>query len=71
MSVCAAQVAQRFADLLVVAATSFDASAHSVPSKADDLQVVKVKINPDLSMGDLLKKRRSILCHPRLFPGRG
>jgi hypothetical protein len=60
MSVCAAQVAQRFADLLVVAATSFDASAHSVPSKADDLQVVKVKL-----------QRRSILCHPRLFPGRG
>ena len=60
----AATVAQRFADLLVVAATSFDASAHSLPSLlgADGrppLRVMKVKINPDLSMGDLLKKTGS------------
>jgi adenine-specific DNA-methyltransferase len=52
----AAKVAKRFADLLVVAGTSFDASAFSVPAQVNGLQVMKVKINPDLSMGDLLKK---------------
>lgn len=69
-------VAKRFADLLVVAATSFDASAHSVTEKdltgftgdsrksdsrgnLSGLKVMKVKINPDLSMGDLLKKTGS------------
>ena len=52
-------VAKRFADLLVIAATSFEASAHSMPAEVDDLRVMKVKINPDLSMGDLLKKTGS------------
>jgi len=55
----AVTVAKRFSDLLVVAATSFDASAHSEPSQVDNLRVMKVKINPDLSMGDLLKKTGS------------
>jgi len=55
----AATVARRFATLLVVAATSFDASAFSQPSQVNGLQVMKVKINPDLSMGDLLKKTGS------------
>lgn len=55
----AARVAKKFADLLVVAATSFDASAFSVPSEIDGLPVMRVKINPDLSMGDLLKKTGS------------
>jgi adenine-specific DNA-methyltransferase len=74
----AATVAKRFSDLLVVAATSFDASAHSVNEKdltgltddsskknprgdlsGLDFKVMKVKINPDLSMGDLLKKTGS------------
>jgi adenine-specific DNA-methyltransferase len=52
-------VAKQFADLLVVAATSFEASAFSEPSQANGLQIMKVKINPDLSMGDLLKKTGS------------
>jgi adenine-specific DNA-methyltransferase len=55
----AATVAKRFSDLLVVAATSFDASAHSIGNEIEGLQVMKVKINPDLSMGDLLKKTGS------------
>lgn len=55
----AAKVAKKFADLLVVAATSFEASAFSEPSQSNGLQVMKVKINPDLSMGDLLKKTGS------------
>jgi len=55
----AAQVAKKFADLLVIAATSFDASSFSVPSEVDGLRIMKVKINPDLSMGDLLKKTGS------------
>ncbi len=64
----AVTVAARFADLLVVAATSFDASAHSVDVKDfspasqvrnDTFKIMKVKINPDLSMGDLLKKTGS------------
>ncbi|MBX3048837.1 MAG: site-specific DNA-methyltransferase [Anaerolineales bacterium] len=55
----AARVSKKFADLLVVAATSFDASAFSEPSQVNGLRVLKVKINPDLSMGDLLKKTGS------------
>lgn len=55
----AATVAKRFSDLLVIAATSFDASAHSMPAEIDGLTIMKVKINPDLSMGDLLKKTGS------------
>jgi len=58
----AATVAKKFADLLVVAATSFDASAFSEPSQVNGLQVMKVKINPDLSMGDLLKKLVLAIC---------
>ncbi len=52
----ASQDAKRFADLLVVAGTSFEAAAFAEPSEIDGLRVMKVKINPDLSMGDLLKK---------------
>jgi adenine-specific DNA-methyltransferase len=55
----AAIVAKKFANLLVVAATAFDASAFSEPSLVDGLQIMRVKINPDLSMGDLLKKTGS------------
>jgi adenine-specific DNA-methyltransferase len=55
----AARVAKKFADLLVIAATSFDASAFSVPAEVGGLRIMKVKINPDLSMGDLLKKTGS------------
>lgn len=55
----ASNVAKKFADLIVVAATSFEASAFSEPSQVNGLQVMKVKINPDLSMGDLLKKTGS------------
>jgi len=55
----AAKVAKKFADLLVVAATSFEASAFSEPTQANGLTIMKVKINPDLSMGDLLKKTGS------------
>lgn len=52
-------VAKRFANLLVVAATSFDASAFSVAEEQSGIRVMRVKINPDLSMGDLLKKTGS------------
>jgi adenine-specific DNA-methyltransferase len=52
----AANTAARFADLLIVAATSFEASAFAEGAKSDKVRVMKVKINPDLSMGDLLKK---------------
>lgn len=52
-------VTKRFAKLLVVAATSFDASAFSVEEEQNGLRVMRVKINPDLSMGDLLKKTGS------------
>ncbi len=55
----AAKIAKKFADLLVVAATSFDASAFSVPADMNGLRIMRVKINPDLSMGDLLKKTGS------------
>lgn len=55
----AVAVAKRFAKLLVVAATSFDASAFSVEEEQNGIRVMRVKINPDLSMGDLLKKTGS------------
>jgi len=55
----AVRVAKKFADLLVVTATSFDASAFSIPTEFEGIPVMKVKINPDLSMGDLLKKTGS------------
>lgn len=55
----ATTVAKKFADLLIVAATSFEASAFSEKTQSDGLQIMKVKINPDLSMGDLLKKTGS------------
>lgn len=55
----AATVAKKFADLLVVAATSFEASAFSEGTQSNGIQIMKVKINPDLSMGDLLKKTGS------------
>jgi adenine-specific DNA-methyltransferase len=51
--------AKQFADLLVVAGTSFDASASTEPSEVSGMRIMKVKINPDLSMGDLLKKTQS------------
>lgn len=55
----AVKVAKKFADLLIVAATSFEAAAFSEPSQTNGLTIMKVKINPDLSMGDLLKKTGS------------
>jgi len=55
----AARVAKKFTDLLVVAATSFDASAFTEAKQQNGLTIMRVKINPDLSMGDLLKKTGS------------
>ncbi|MBZ0204230.1 MAG: site-specific DNA-methyltransferase [Ignavibacteria bacterium] len=55
----ASKVAKKFASLLIIAATSFEASAFSEPDSVNGLQIMKVKINPDLSMGDLLKKTGS------------
>ena len=55
----AVQVAKKFSDLLVIAATSFDASAFTEATRQNGLTVMRVKINPDLSMGDLLKKTGS------------
>lgn len=55
----AASVAKKFADLLVVAGTAFEASAFTEPSQTNGTRIMKVKINPDLSMGELLKKTRS------------
>lgn len=55
----AATIAKKFAELLIVAATSFEASAFSENSETNGIQIMKVKINPDLSMGDLLKKTGS------------
>ena len=52
----AVRVAKKFADLLIVAGTSFEGAAFAEPAQVDGLRVMKVKINPDLSMGDLLKK---------------
>ncbi len=51
--------AKHFADLLVVAGSSFDASASTEPNEVGGMRVMKVKINPDLSMGDLLKKTQA------------
>jgi adenine-specific DNA-methyltransferase len=42
-----------------VAGTSFDASASTEPSEVKGMRIMKVKINPDLSMGDLLKKTQA------------
>jgi len=55
----ASVVAKKFADLLIVCATSYEAAAFSEPVLVDNLRIMKVKINPDLSMGDLLKKTGS------------
>ena len=55
----AANVAKKFADLLVVCATSYEAAAFAEPTQIEGLRIMKVKINPDLSMGDLLKKTGS------------
>ncbi|MFA4845740.1 MAG: site-specific DNA-methyltransferase [Patescibacteria group bacterium] len=55
----AANVAKKFANLLVVAGTAFEASAFNVPKEIEGLRIMRVKINPDLSMGDLLKKTGS------------
>jgi adenine-specific DNA-methyltransferase len=55
----AARVAKKFSNLLVVAGTAFEASAFSVPREIEGLRIMRVKINPDLSMGDLLKKTGS------------
>ncbi|MFH0739922.1 MAG: site-specific DNA-methyltransferase [bacterium] len=55
----ATTVAKKFANLLIIAATSFEASAFSEGTQSNGLQIMKVKINPDLSMGDLLKKTGS------------
>jgi len=55
----AAKTAKKFADLLVVAATSFEAAALAESAEIDKLRIMKVKINPDLSMGNLLKKTGS------------
>lgn len=52
----AAKIAKRFADLVVVAGTSFEASAFTESGEIDGVRVLRVKINPDLTMGDLLKK---------------
>lgn len=57
--IAAVRIAKKFSGLLVVAGTSFDASAFSVPEQQDGLRIMRVKINPDLSMGDLLKKTGS------------
>ncbi|KKR88228.1 MAG: methylase protein [Candidatus Gottesmanbacteria bacterium GW2011_GWA2_41_12] len=55
----AAKVAKKFSDLLIIAATSFDASAFTAAEQTDGIRIMRVKINPDLSMGDLLKKTGS------------
>jgi len=52
----AVRVAKKFADLLIVAGTSFEGAAFAEPAQVEGLRVMKVKINPDLSMGELLKK---------------
>lgn len=55
----AVKIAKNFASLLIVAATSFEASAFAEGLQSNGLEIMKVKINPDLSMGDLLKKTGS------------
>lgn len=51
-----AEVAKKFADLLIVAGTGFEGGAFIESNQREKLQIMKVKINPDLSMGNLLKK---------------
>ncbi|MFC1751644.1 site-specific DNA-methyltransferase [Patescibacteria group bacterium] len=51
--------ASKYYDLLIVAGTSFEGSAFTEDKNPFGIRVVKVKINPDLSMGDLLKKTGS------------
>lgn len=51
-----AEVAKKFADLLIVAGTGFEAGAFIESNRNENLQIMEVKINPDLSMGNLLKK---------------
>lgn len=50
--------AGKYCDLLVVAGVSFDGSAfmEEVPDFIGKLRLIKAKINPDISMGDILKK---------------
>ncbi|KKS96376.1 MAG: adenine specific DNA methylase Mod [Candidatus Gottesmanbacteria bacterium GW2011_GWA2_43_14] len=56
----AAKEAVKHYDLLVIAATSYDGSAFTESGPPyGEMKLLKVKINPDLSMGDLLKKTGS------------
>jgi adenine-specific DNA-methyltransferase len=55
----AVKQAAKYYDMLVVAAPAFEGSAFTEDTNPFKLRVVKVKINPDLSMGDLLKKTGS------------
>lgn len=56
----AAKEAVKHYDLLVIAATSYEGSAFTESGPPyGDMKLLKVKINPDLSMGDLLKKTGS------------
>lgn len=55
----AVKQAAKYYDMLVVAAPAFEGSAFTEENNPFKLRVVKVKINPDLSMGDLLKKTGS------------
>ncbi|MBP9759778.1 MAG: site-specific DNA-methyltransferase [Candidatus Pacebacteria bacterium] len=55
----AVKEAAKYYDLLIVAGPSFEGSAFVEEKNPFDLQVVKVKVAPDLSMGELLKKPRS------------
>ena len=52
----AVKQASKYYDMLIVAAPAFEGSAFTEETNPFKLRVVKVKINPDLSMGDLLKK---------------
>jgi len=51
--------AAKYYDLLVVAAPSFEASAFLEKENPFEFQIVKVKVSPDLSMGELLKKPKN------------
>jgi len=55
----AVKEASKYYDLLIVAGPSFEGSAFVEEKNPFDLRVVKVKVAPDLSMGELLKKPRS------------
>lgn len=55
----AVKEASKYYDLLIVAAPSFEGSAFIEEENPFDLRLVKVKVSPDLSMGNLLKKPRS------------